>query len=83
MAIEFNYETINDALSAHHSELSGYWSSLGWDENVATVIYMLEETGEDVTVTVDRNGIVTAPDELIAEMDEIQAMGKTVHLDCK
>mgnify|MGYP006067509243 FL=1 len=72
--MEFTYESINDALAAHHPQLSGYWSSLGWDENVATVIYMLEETGEDVTVTVDRNGVVTAPDVLIAEMDEIQRL---------
>ena len=72
--IEFSYESVNDALSAHHPQLSGYWSSLGWNENVATVIYMLEATGEDVTVTVDRNGVVTAPDVLIAEMNEIQRL---------
>ena len=72
--MEFTYESINDALAARHPQLSGEWSSLGWDENVATVIYMLEATGEDVTVTVDRNGVVTAPDVLIAEMDEIQRL---------
>ena len=72
--MEFTYESVNDALAAHHPLLSGEWSSLGWDENVATVIYMLESTGEDVTVTVDRNGTVTAPPELIAEMDEIQRL---------
>ena len=72
--MEFTYETVNDALAAHHPQLSGEWSSLGWDENVATVIYMLESTGEDVTVTVDRNGVVTAPDVLIAEMDELMTV---------
>lgn len=72
--MEFTYESVNDALAARHPLLSGEWSSLGWDENVATVIYMLESTGEDVTVTVDRNGTVTAPDVLIAEMDEIQRL---------
>ena len=72
--IEFSYESVNDALHAHHPQLSGEWSSLGWDDNVATVIYMLESTGEDVTVTVDRNGAVTAPDVLIAEMDELQRL---------
>ena len=70
--MEFSYESVNDALAAHHAQLSGYWSVLGWDENVATVTYMLEATGEDVTVTVDRNGVVTAPEVLIAEMDEIE-----------
>ena len=72
--MEFSYITINDALNARHPQLSGYWSVLGWDENVATVTYMLEATGEDVTVTVDRNGVVTAPEVLIAEMDEIQRL---------
>ena len=72
--MEFTYESVNDALAAHHPQLSGYWSALGWEENVATVIYMIEATGEDVTVTVDRNGDVTAPDVLIAEMNEIQRL---------
>lgn len=72
--MEFTYESVNNALHAHHPHLSGEWSSLGWDENVATVIYMLESTGEDVTVTVDRNGTVTAPNVLIAEMDELQRL---------
>lgn len=72
--IEFSYESVNDALAAHHPLLSGEWSSLGWDENVATVIYMIDATGEDVTVTVDRDGVVTAPDVLIAEMNEIQRL---------
>ena len=72
--MEFSYITINDALYARHPQLSGYWSVLGWDENVATVTYMFEATGEDVTVTVDRNGVVTAPDVLIAEMNEIQLL---------
>ena len=72
--MEFTYESVNDALADRHPQLSGDWSVLGWDENVATVTYMLESTGEDVTVTVDRNGTVTAPTELIAEMDEIQRL---------
>ena len=70
--MEFTYESVNDALHAHHHNLSSEWSVLGWDDNVATVTYMLESTGEDVNVTVDRNGVVTAPEVLIAEMD---AMG--------
>jgi len=72
--MEFTYESVNNALRDRHPQLSGEWSVLGWDENVATVTYMLEATGEDVTVTVDRNGVVTAPDVLIAEMDEIQRL---------
>ncbi len=69
--IEFNYITVNDALRLKHHNLSGHWTSMGWDDKIATVTYMLEATGEDVTVTVDINGVVTAPDELIFEMNEI------------
>ena len=70
--MEFTYESVNEALYARHPQLGGWWSSMGWDEDNATVIFELEATGEDVTVTVDRNGVVTAPDVLIAEMDELQ-----------
>ena len=71
--IEFTYESVNDALDVCHKQLSGWWSTMGWDENVATVTYILEATNEEVTVTVDRNGTVTAPAALIAEMNELQA----------
>jgi hypothetical protein len=70
--MEFTYETVNDALDERHPQLSGWWTAMGWDEEVATVYFDLETTGEEVSVTVDRNGTVTAPPELIAEMDEIQ-----------
>ena len=69
----FTYESVNEALYARHPQLGGWWSSMGWDEDNATVIFELEATGEDVTVTVDRNGTVTAPPELIADMDALQA----------
>ena len=69
--IEFNYVTVNDALRLKHHNLSGHWTSMGWDDKIATVTYILEATNKEVAVTVDINGTVTAPDELIAEMDEI------------
>ena len=68
--MEFNYETINDALFNKHHNLSGYWSTLGWDDNVATVGYMLED-GSIEDVFVDRQGNVTVSEKLLAEMDEI------------
>ena len=52
---------------------------MGWDEEVATVYFELEATGEEVAVTVDRNGTVTAPTELIAEMDALQAESDRWH----
>ena len=68
--MEFNYQSVNDALYNHHENLSGYWSTLTWDDNVATVGYMLED-GTEEDVIVDRQGNVTVSEKLMAEMDEI------------
>ena len=68
--MEFNYQSVNDALYNHHHNLSGYWSTLTWDDNVATVGYMLED-GTEEDVIVDRQGNVNASEKLMAEMDEI------------
>ena len=68
----FSYESINDALYNHHPELSGYWTSLGWDEECAVATYYLED-GSDHEVIIRRDGSVSAPAEVIKEMDEIAA----------
>lgn len=69
----FDYETINDALHAHHPELSGYWTSLGWDDQKATVAYDLED-GTEHEVFVHKDGTVEAPDVVIQEMNEIASL---------
>ena len=66
----FTRDNINDALDKHHHRLSSYWSSLTWDDNVATVGFMLED-GSEEDVIVDRQGNVTVSAKLIAEMDAI------------
>ena len=68
--LEFTYESINDALHEHHHNLSGYWTTLNWDDNVATVGFMLED-GTEEDVTVDRQGKVTASEKVMAEMEAI------------
>ena len=68
--MEFTYFSVNDALNAHHHNLSGYWSTMKWNDEVATVGYMLED-GTDENVTVDRKGNVTASEKVMAEMDAI------------
>ena len=70
--IQFSYESINDALYNRHPELSGYWTSLGWDEHKAVVTYYLED-GSDHEVIVRPDGSVEAPDAVIKEMDKIAA----------
>ena len=68
--MEFSYESVNDALYNHHKNLSSYWSTLTWDDDKATVGYMLEDGTEEDAV-VDRQGKVTASEKLIAEMEDI------------
>ena len=68
--IEFSYVSVNDALSAHHPNLSGYWTTMDWNDKVATIGYMLED-GSEEDVTVDLNGKVTASEKVMAEMEAI------------
>ena len=69
--ITFSYESINDALYKHHPELSGEWTSLGWNEEFAVATYYLED-GSDHEVIIRRDGSVSAPAPVIKEMDEIR-----------
>lgn len=68
--MEFTYESVNDALHSHHHNLSGYWSTLNWDNNIATAGYMLED-GSEEDVTVDKQGVVHASEKVMAEMEAI------------
>ena len=68
--MEFTYESVNNALNDHHHNLSGYWSTLSWDDNIATVGYMMED-GTEEDVTVDKQGIVHASEKVMAEMEDI------------
>ena len=69
--MEFNYFTVNDALNKHHPNLSGYWTSLDWDENTASATYMMEDGGPDEVAIVDRQGNVTCSARLMKAMKEI------------
>ena len=71
--MEFSYETVNDALYNRHPELSGYWTSLGWDDQEAVVTYALED-GSEHEVIVKKDGTVEVPDDVIKEMDEIASL---------
>jgi hypothetical protein len=70
MSTNFSYENINDALYSHHRNLSGYWTTLTWDDKIATVGFMLED-GTEEDVTVDLQGKVTASEKVMAEMEAI------------
>ena len=68
--MEFTYESVNNALNDRHHNLSGYWTNLTWDNNIATVGYMLED-GTEENVTVDKQGVVHASEKVMAEMEAI------------
>lgn len=68
--INFTYESVNDALHNHHPNLSGYWTTLDWNDEVATVGFMLQD-GSEEDVFVDRQGNVTASAKVMAEMNAI------------
>ena len=68
--MEFNYESVNNALNACHPNLSGYWETMGWDEEKAWVTYTLED-GSEEEAFVDREGNVTASESLIKDMEAI------------
>jgi hypothetical protein len=68
--MEFTYESVNNALYKHHHNLSGYWSTMDWNDEIATVGYMLED-GTEEDVTVDRQGNVTASEKVMSEMELI------------
>ena len=68
--MEFTYESVNNALNAHHYNLSGYWESMGWDEEKAWVTYTLED-GSEEEAFIDKEGNVTASEALIKDMESI------------
>ena len=68
--MEFSKEFIENALDKHHRNLSSYWSSLTWDDNIATVTFILED-GSEEDVIVDVEGKVTVSDKLLNDLNDI------------
>ena len=68
--IKFDYESINDFLYNVHPNLSCYWTSIGWDEEKASIDYDFED-GSFETLYIYKNGKYEASDKLIREMESI------------
>lgn len=67
-----NYFTVNQILAAKHPNLSGYWTSMGFNDDKSESYIMYEmEDGSEENVTVDQQGNVTASEKVMAEMNEI------------
>ena len=67
----FTYYSVNEALNKRHPNLSGYWTTLDWNETIATATYIMEDGNPDEVATVDRQGNVTVSERLIEEMELI------------
>tara|TARA_B100000902_G_scaffold397361_1_gene460934 strand:+ start:535 stop:795 length:261 start_codon:yes stop_codon:yes gene_type:complete len=68
-----NYFTVNDILSETHSNLSGYWSSMGFndDNTEAYITYEMEDGGPEEVATVKATGSVICSERLMADMEAI------------
>ena len=69
---QLNYFVANKMLDEVHYNLSGYWSTLSFNEDntVATFAFVLED-GSSEEAIVNSNGNIQCSQKLIAEMEEI------------
>ncbi len=70
---QLNYFSVNQHLEQKHPNLSGYWSSMGFnDEKTESyVTFEMEDGGPDEVATVKLDGTVIASDRLLNEMEVI------------
>ena len=70
---QLSYFTVNQHLEQKHPNLSGYWTSMGFnDEKTESyVTFEMEDGSPDEVATVKLNGDVIASDRLLSEMNAI------------
>ena len=68
-----NYFTVNDILNEKHPNLSGYWTTMDFndDNTEAYITYMMEDGGPDEVATVKADGTVNCTERLLADMQAI------------
>ena len=68
-----NYFTVNQILEQKHHNLSGYWSSMGFndDHTESYVMYEMEDGGPEEVATVKEDGTVICSERLMADMEAI------------
>ena len=68
-----NYFTVNDMLAEKHPNLSGYWSSMGFNDDATEsyIMYEMEDGGPEEVATVKEDGTVICSDRLMADMEAI------------
>ena len=70
---QLSYFSVNHHLEQKHPNLSGYWTSMGFNDE-KTESYVSYEMGDgspDEVATVKLNGEVIASDRLLSEMNAI------------
>ena len=70
---QLNYFSVNQHLEQKHPNLSGYWSSMGFNDQKTEsyVTFEMEDGGQDEVATVKLDGTVIASDRLLNEMEAI------------
>ena len=73
LAQPLNYFTVQQILEKHHTNLSGYWSSMGFsdDRTESYVMYEMEDGGPEEVATVKEDGSVICSERLMADMEAI------------
>ena len=68
-----SYFSVNAYLHSKHRNLSGYWTSMGFNENKteSCVMFEMEDGGPEEVATVKLDGTVSCSDRLLDEMEAI------------
>ena len=68
-----NYFSVNQHLNNKHSNLSGYWTSMGFndDKTESYIMYEMEDGGPEEIATVKSDGSVICSERLLADMEAI------------
>jgi hypothetical protein len=68
-----NYFSVNQHLDNKHSNLSGYWTSMGFndDKTESYITYEMEDGGPEEIATVKADGSVICSERLLADMEAI------------
>ena len=68
-----SYFSVNEYLHNKHPNLSGYWTSMGFNEDKTEsyVMYEMEDGGPEEVATVKANGSVICSERLMADMEAI------------
>ena len=70
---QLTYFSVNQHLNEKHPNLSGYWTSMGFndDKTESYVMFEMEDGGPEEVATVKLDGTVICSERLMADMEAI------------